>query len=420
MSKFSILGGFPTAASNKTFTNELLRVLVLAAISLVLTLGTVLAADTDEEYLKIFNTIEQADTLLKTGDSTRALVKYREAAEALKSFRHDNPGWNPKLVNYRWNDLASKIAVAQDAAASGGAKPAAASTADAPKTTIAVKPAATTTAPQLKLLQAGSEPRKVLRLAPKAGDKQTMGLTMKMGIEMKMGEMEVPAMNIPAISMDMIVTIKEVSSTGDITYDMNMGEATMEEDPNASEQVAAAMKGSLDSFKGMSGTCRMSSRGISLGADMKAPDGANPQVRQTIDQMKDSMDRISAPLPEEAVGPGARWEAKTTVKSQGMTINQAATYELVSIEGDRVTIKSTITQNAANQKISNPSMPGMKVEVAKMNSKGGGNATWELSRILPVEGTMDVKSEMTMGVPTGGEQQTMNMNMDMSLKLQSK
>jgi hypothetical protein len=33
---------------------------------------------------------------------------------------------------------------------------------------------------------------------------------------------------------------------------------------------------------------------------------------------------------------------------------------------------------------------------------------------------MDVKSEMTMGVPTGGEQQTMNMNMDMSLKLQSK
>jgi hypothetical protein len=278
-----------------------------------------------------------------------------------------------------------------------------------------VKPAATTTAPQLKLLQAGSEPRKVLRLAPKAGDKQTMGLTMKMGIEMKMGEMEVPAMNIPAISMDMIVTIKEVSSTGDITYDMNMGEATMEEDPNASEQVAAAMKGSLDSFKGMSGTCRMSSRGISLGADMKAPDGANAQVRQTIDQMKDSMDRISAPLPEEAVGPGARWEAKTTVKSQGMTINQAATYELVSIEGDRVTIKSTITQNAANQKISNPSMPGMKVEVAKMNSKGGGNATWELSRILPVEGT-----EMTMGVPTGGEQQTMNMNMDMSLKLQSK
>jgi hypothetical protein len=60
------------------------------------------------------------------------------------------------------------------------------------------------------------------------------------------------------------------------------------------------------------------------------------------------------------------------------------------------------------------------VDVIKMTSKGGGSATWELSKILPVAGNIDLKSEMVMGVPAAGEQQTMSMNMDMSLQMQSK
>jgi hypothetical protein len=153
---------------------------------------------------------------------------------------------------------------------------------------------------------------------------------------------------------------------------------------------------------------------------MKAPDTANPQVRQTIDQMQESMDRVAAHLPEEAVGVGAKWESRTTPVSQGMTINQTGTYELVAIEGDRITLKIGLTQTAANQKISNPSMPGMKVDVVKMSSKGAGKTILDLSKILPIEAALDIKTEMTMGVATGGQQQNMDMNMDMNLKMEGK
>jgi hypothetical protein len=395
-----------------------LPILILICASLFLAMGLARAADTDEEYLKIFNLMEQGDTLQKNGDPGKALVKYREAEVALKSFRRDNPTWNPKLVSYRWNDLASKIAVAQDAAPAAGANPGLG--ASASQAAPAVKAPAAPGGSAVKLLQAGAEPRKVLRLAPKAGDQQTLGMTMKMGIEIKMGEMEMPAMKIPPISMDMTVSIKEVSAGGDISYEMVMGEASLGEDADSSPEIIAAMKGSLDGVKGMTGTAKMSNRGINLGSQMKAPSSANEQMRQALDQVKDSMDRVSAPLPEEAVGVGARWESGTTVKAQGMNLKQVATYELVSLEGDRVVIKSTINQNAANQKISNPSMPGLKVDVSKMTGKGGGSATWELSKILPVQGNIDLKSETNMGVPVGGEQQTMSMNMDMSLQMQSK
>lgn len=395
-----------------------LKTLILLTASLFLTLGVARAADTDEEYLKIFNLIEQGDTLQKNGDPGKALVKYREAEVALKSFRRDNPSWNPKLLTFRWNDLGSKIAVAQDAApaASTSAAPVSASRPATPN----VKAPAAANGSQVKLLQAGAEPRKALRLAPKAGDQQTLGITMKMGMDLKMGEMEMPAMKIPPISMDMTVAIKEVSPTGDISYEMVMGEATMGEDPDASPEIAEAMKTSLGGVKGMTGTCKVSNRGINLGVEMKASSGANAQMQQALDQVKDSMDRVSSPLPEEAVGPGAKWESGTTVKSQGMTIKQTATYELVSFEGGRATIKTTITQNAANQKISNPSMAGIKVDVTKMTSTGGGSATWDLSKILPMEATIDLKSDMAMGIPTGGEQQNMTMKMDMNLRLQSR
>ena len=120
----------------------------------------------------------------------------------------------------------------------------------------------------------------------------------------------------------------------------------------------------------MSGTGTISSRGFSKGIEFKAPPGADPQTRQIMDQMKDSFASLAAPLPEEAVGPGAKWEVRMPIKSQGMTIDQTATYELVSIEGESLTTKSTITQHAANQKIENPAMPGLKVDLTKMTGNG--------------------------------------------------
>jgi hypothetical protein len=245
-------------------------------------------------------------------------------------------------------------------------------------------------------------------------------MTLKIGIQMKMAEMEMPAMKMPAISSDTDVTINEVSPAGDITYETAVSNSSIAEDGDTEPQVVEAMKGALEGVKGLAGSGKMSNRGISIAADMKVPSSANPQARQTIDQMKESWERISSPLPEEAVGPGAKWEAKTTVKAQGMTINQTATYELVSLDGDRATISSTLNQTAANQKISNPSMPGMKVEVAKMSSNGAGKTILDLSKILPIEATMDIKTAMTMKIPAGGDQQTMDMTMDMNLKMESK
>src|SRR5207245_1035101 len=95
--------------------------------------------------------------------------------------------------------------------------------------------------PQVKLLDAGAEPRKVLRLHPKTGDKQTLNMTMKMAMDIKLGEMQNPAMKLPPMKLTLEVTAKAVSAEGEITYELVMRDASVGDEPEALPQLAEAM-----------------------------------------------------------------------------------------------------------------------------------------------------------------------------------
>ena len=371
----------------------------------------------DEQYLQIYNLIQQADDLNAGGKSALAKAKYQEALTELKGFKQDYPNWNVKLVAFRLNDLAQKLAALSEkpaAAAGGGAGT------NAPEANADAKAITSSATTQVKLLEAGAEPRKVLRLHPSPGDKQTITLTMKMAVETTMGGMQAQAMKLPAMTMSMDVTVKNVSGQGDITYELVMGGVNVADDPAGSPQLAELIKAALGGAKGMSGTGVVSSRGLTKGMEFKVPPGADAQTRQVMDQMRESFSSMAAPLPEEAVGPGARWEVRMPIKSQGMTIDQTTTCELVSIEGERLTTKRTFTQRAANQKIESPAMPGLKVDVNKMVGTGTGQNTSELEKLLPSEGTMDLHSETDMAMNMGGQKQAISTKLDLNVRLESK
>jgi len=103
-----------------------------------------------------------------------------------------------------------------------------------------------------------------------------------------------------------------------------------------------------------------------------------------------------------------------------MTIDQTTVYELVSIEGDRLKAKTTITQTAVNQQIQNPAMPDLKMDLVKLSSKGTGEVTTDLQQLIPVQTTMDMRSESAMSMDAGGQKTEMSMKMDISLRMETK
>jgi len=383
-------------SSMKYFSNLFVIVLLLGSWPASAQVG-----EEDDKYLRVMSLAQDADTLKNSGHPAEALAKYRQAEAALRNFQKLNPRWNMNVVSFRLNDLAQNIAALSEKA-----------------------PGLATNNPQgdsqVKLLEAGAEPRKVLRLHPKPGDQQTVALAIKLAINLKMGEVLDRKMKVPEMTMTMNVTVKDVSTAGDINYEIVIGEGTVAEDAEVMPQISEGMKAALANIKGLSATGTMSNRGLNKALDFKAPENADPQTRQAVEQAKQALVSIATPLPAEPVGIGAKWQVKMPFQSQGVKMDQTVIYELTSSDEESLATKNTITQSAPKQKVQNPAMPALKFDLGKMEGQGTGETTLGLSSLMPQAATANIHSDMMMEMNAEGQKQTLTMKVDETLQLSTK
>jgi len=85
------------------------RVSALLAALLVAGILSAQAQSPEDQYVRIYNLIQQADALNGNGQFPQALPKYLEAQSALQRIQKVSPEWNPKVVNFRLNYIAEKI-----------------------------------------------------------------------------------------------------------------------------------------------------------------------------------------------------------------------------------------------------------------------------------------------------------------------
>jgi len=368
------------------------------------------AEEPDAKYLRIYYAIEKADGLVKRGDRDEAKAKYQEAQTLLKELKSINPTWNSKAVAYRLSYVTDQI----DALSH---PPAALATQGERESKGAGPISNTASGLQVKLLSAGGEPRQVLKLSPKVGDVQTAMMTLQLGMGMA-GAAEL--MKIPPVGIALRAEVKSVAPNGDIASEVRIEDVNVEADGGGGAQMAEAIKASLGGMKGMVIANTISDRGMTKQVEMKFPPGSESGARQSVEQMKESILNLQLMLPEAAIGPDASWEIKQKIKAQGMTIDQTTTHHLVAVEGGKLTIESSVGQSAANQKIANPAMPQLKVNLTRMTGTSKGRLTTELTKILPVSATMEGGSEMILNAGAGAQAQPMTMRMDVRMKIESK
>ena len=84
------------------------------AVFVVLILGLLPSAraqeNPDDQYLIIYALMQQADAFDNSGEPRRALNDYVEAQNSLQKFHTAFPDWSPKIINFRLDYLAEKIA----------------------------------------------------------------------------------------------------------------------------------------------------------------------------------------------------------------------------------------------------------------------------------------------------------------------
>ena len=82
------------------------------------------AQSLDDQYVRVYSLIQQADTLLEARHGQAAIGKYVEAEAGLKKFQASYPNWNDTVISFRLRYVAEKLEEARKLAAAAPAIPA--------------------------------------------------------------------------------------------------------------------------------------------------------------------------------------------------------------------------------------------------------------------------------------------------------
>jgi hypothetical protein len=176
-------------------------------------------------------------------------------------------------------------------------------------------------------------------------------------------------------------------------------------------RVVKVLEQALGQLKGLGGHAVVSDRGINREAKIDLGDKATAETRQVMQGMEQAMQQIGAPLPNEPVGVGARWQYATTIVQQGIKVKQRATYELKAVDGDKLTLAVTIEQRAPKQRVA---VPGGEVDLLELKAGGGGNVEMFLSKLSPDTSNMNILSKVVMAMP---KDQRMSVNTSMKIDI---
>lgn len=277
---------------------------------------------------------------------------------------------------------------------------------------------------QIQLENPGVEPRQQLQLKPNLGVKQTTTMVVKMDMGTSTPDKSMNMTKVPTMILTIDTKANKIDANGDIHYDFSYTQADLAGESSTLPTAALdAMRISLKRLVGFKGSAIMDSRGNHKKAEFTLPEGADNNFKQIVQQMSKSLGQLSAPLPAEAVGKGAKWSISSPSNVSGINLNQIATYELISLQDGVVTLSITMKQEAKPQKLTLPQLPaGANIALKSFASQGQGEVIMRLDQLMPVRSAVSMNSNSEMSVKIAGtsEELTIKTKMLMEMNLDSK
>lgn len=259
---------------------------------------------------------------------------------------------------------------------------------------------------RVTLIDAGAEPRQPLRYQLQAGRSERVQIDSQVQISLAMGGQSMPLTLAPPVRMTLDLASNEVAADGSarISYKLVSLEAVGE------GQQVAQMNKALAGFAGISGWYRIDPRGNVLEGQVDPLPADNPAAAGVVNEVEQAMQRMSAPLPEQAVGPGARWQVTQSIEDNAMKMTQTSEFTLRSRNGQTLELDMRFVEAQMDSVAGLP--PGAKLESVEM--KGGGSNTLPLDGLIAT-GKVDADIAMSIGVEGQGERLGMNINVSQTV-----
>ena len=229
------------------------------------------------------------------------------------------------------------------------------------------------------LLEAGAEPRAQLRykIADGTITKSNMDFTMA---TLATTDDAAALSVVPGVRLH-IVSGPAMQSEQGVKFEVNIAKAEAAVPQGLDPELAEDLRQSAAILDDVGGTVEMDDRGITLAAELndraKSPE-VPVRLLTMIVNARTTLSRVV--LPAEAVGLGARWEARKELELYGFKVQQVDSYTLVERVGDEVKLNVTVTQNALPQTVDFPD-DGLSISVQQMTANANGEIILNLNAL---------------------------------------
>jgi Family of unknown function (DUF6263) len=283
--------------------------------------------------------------------------------------------------------------------------------------TIAQTTKPTANPPKVELLTPGSQPQQQLRFKPAVNQKEMATMTLNMDMKMSFGGNSIPS-KLPSTVMKMENVVTKVDANGDIHYNFRYTDVDVTGNASLPPAVIKQMREQMKRMTGLSGSFVVNDRGQTKSGSFVIPPGVDSRTRQTLEQMSQSLEQFAAPLPDAAVGVGAKWQVAMPMTMNGITLNQTANYELVNLKDGMATLKIGLVQQADPQKLRTPGMPkGVEMTLKSLNSTGQGQMVIRLDRFLPSDSSISLTSNAQMQTTNPRSAQPMTIGTETQMEM---
>jgi hypothetical protein len=269
----------------------------------------------------------------------------------------------------------------------------------------------------VKLLDPGQAPRRTLRYAWRPERKELMALELRTGVSADTGG-ESKNIPLPPIHVTVAVEPQSVTPDGDLRFAWHVESAEVRAaDAAAPDPMTEGWKAQLAPVAHLSGSAQVSALGISRGVsvDPGSAGDAGPDAEMVVTVLELLRNDAVAPLPDEAVGKGARWQKLSTLDAKGAHATQTDTYTLADVPGDTGSLDDVFAQTVSPQAL--PPPPGVQgPSPGRMDSllmSGTAKLRFDLSRFVS-----QTTRDATTSVAVSGPASRMNMVMRVGMTVQ--
>ncbi len=234
-------------------------------------------------------------------------------------------------------------------------------------------PAGAVAGQKMRVLEPGAEPRAVRKYAFTPNKTERRTLTIRQSVQQDQQKQDQPALT---MTVDFVAKDAKPTAT---KFEMKVVKVDLADKEKIPPQMAAQVAQELGAFAGLTATFDVSPRGEVGEVQMSGnPKMAKEGAAELLDAFQQLVELVLAPLPEEPIGVGAKWEIAEEQEERGIKASSKRTLELKELTDKGGTIVSTLEKKVPKRVAQEK--PGMAMTV-QLDGTGSYTYTFNFDRM---------------------------------------